>query len=217
MRAITKGDEPRSLTEHRARAHSDFDNYQAKDELRQSLVAEQRGLCCYCMGRIHPESASMKIEHWRCQAHYPDEQLDYRNLLGACLGGQGRPERLQHCDTRKGNRDLRWNPADPSHRIETRVRYELNGSIRAADDANFDAQLEDVLNLNLPVLMSNRRSVLDAVLDWWRREKARIGGPVPRSGFIRKRDAYVRGNGQLQPFCQVAVWWLEQRLAKMAA
>lgn len=27
----------------------------------------------------------------------------------------------------------------------------------------------------------------------------------------------VGGNGQLQPYCQVAVWWLEQRLAKMAA
>lgn len=166
MRVVTKDAEPRSLTEHRAKAHSDFDNYQAKDELRQALVAEQRALCCYCMGRIRPELASMKIEHWRCQSGYSDEQLDYRNLLGACLGGQGRPERLQHCDTRKGDRDLRWSPADPSHRIETRVRYELNGSIRAADDADFDAQLEDVLNLNLPVLRSNRRGVLDAVLEW---------------------------------------------------
>ena len=217
MRAITKAPEPLSLTGHRAAAHSDFDNYRAKDELRQALVTEQRGLCCYCMGRIRPEPASMKIEHWRCQARYPDVQLDYRNLLGACLGSQGRPERLQHCDTRKGDGDLRWNPAEPSHRIETRIRYELDGSIRAVDDEDFDAQMEDVLNLNLPVLKGNRRSVLDAVLEWWRHEKARIGGPVPRSRFIRKRAAYVRGDGPLQPFGQVAVWWLEQRLAKMAA
>lgn len=217
MRVITKGSEPLSLTRHRAAAHSDFDNYQAKDELRQALVAEQRGLCCYCMGRIRPERASMKIEHWRCQARYPGLQLNYRNLLGACFGGEGRPERFQHCDTRKGDRDLRWNPADPSQRIETRIRYELDGSIRAADDTDFDNQLEDVLNLNLPVLRNNRSRVLDAVLEWWRHEKARIGGPVPRGHFIRKRAAYVRGNGRLQPYCQVAVWWLEQRLAKMAA
>lgn len=217
MRVITKGPEPRSLTAHRTAAHSDFDNYQAKGELRRALVAEQGWLCCYCMGRIRPEPASMKIEHWRCQARYPDEQLDYRNLLAACLGGEGHPERLQHCDTRKGDRPLRWNPADPSHHIETRIRYELDGSIRAKDDANFDGQLEDVLNLNLSVLKNNRRRVLDAVLEWWRHEKARIGGPVPRNRFIRKRAAYVRGNGQLQQYCQVAVWWLEQRLAKMAA
>ena len=211
MRAITKAPEPLSLTGHRAAAHSDFDNYQAKDDLRQALVAEQGGLCCYCMGRIRPEPASMKIEHWRCQAHYADEQLTYRNLLGACLGGEGQPIGHQHCDTRKGDRDLRWNPADPSHRIETRVRYEPNGSIRAPGDADFDAQIEDVLNLNLPVLKSNRRSVLDAVLDWWRHEKARIGGPVPRSRFLQMRNEYIRGNGRLEPYCQVAVWWLEQR------
>ncbi len=217
MRVITKSPEPLSLTRHRAAAHSDFGNYTAKDDLRQALVTEQRGLCCYCMGRIRPEPASMKIEHWRCQAHYLDEQLNYRNLLGVCLGGDGQPTRRQHCDTRKGDRDLRWNPADPLHRIETRVRYEPNGSIRATDDADFDAQLETVLNLNLPVLKSNRRSVLDAVLGWWRHEKARIRGPVPRSRFIQKRAAYVRDNGQLQPYCQVAVWWLEQRLANMAA
>lgn len=217
MRAIPKGSEPFSLTRHRAAVHSDFDNYQAKDELRQALAAEQRGLCCYCMGRIRPEPESMKIEHWRCQAHHPGLQLNYRNLLAACLGGEGRPERLQHCDTRKGNRDLRWNPADPLHRIETRVRYELDGSIRAADDADFDDQMEDVLNLNLPVLKRNRRGVLNAVLDWWMYEKARIGGPVPRRRFIQKRAAYARGDGQLRPYCQVAVWWLDQRLSKMAA
>ena len=79
----------------------------------------------------------MKIEHWQCQARYPAEQLNYRNLLGACLGGDGQPPHLQHCDTRKGDRDLQWNPADPAHHIETRVRYELDGTIRS-DDAVFD-------------------------------------------------------------------------------
>ena len=215
MRAITKGSEPPSLTEHRAAAHSDFDNYQAKDDLRQALVDEQRGLCCYCMGRIRPEPASMKIEHWRCQAHYPDEQLNYRNLLGACRGREGQPIGQQHCDTRKGDRNLRWNPADPLQRIETRVRYEPDGSIRATGDVDFDAQIKDVLNLNLPVLRNHRKSVLNAVLDWWRHEKDRIGGPVPRSRVLRKRAAYVSDSSQFQPYCQVAVWWLDQRLARV--
>ena len=217
MRAIAKYPQPRSLTEHRAQAHSYFDNYRAKDELRQALVAEQRGLCCYCMGRILPEPASMKIEHWHCQSRYGHEQLEYGNILGACLGSQELPNRLQHCDTRKGDLDLQWNPADPSHRIETRIYYELDGSIRAKNDTVFDGQLGDVLNLNLPALKSNRRSILLAVLAWWRLEKARIGGPVPRGRFIKMRTEYVRGDGPLQPFCQVAAWWLEQRLATMGA
>ena len=216
MRAITKSREPLSLTAHRKTLHSDYDNYQAKDELRHSLVTEQRGLCCYCMRRVRPVAAAMKIEHWKCQRHYRSDELKYRNLLGACLGGQGKPERLQHCDTRKGDSNVKWNPADPVHHIETRIRYELDGSIRS-DEGEFDSQLNDVLNLNLPELKNSRKHLLDAVLHWWKREKARIGGPVSVDGLIRIRDQHVGGEGELSPYCQVVVWWLEQRLARRAA
>lgn len=44
MRTITKGREPASLIKHRAGGHCDYDNYAAKDELREALVREQRGL-----------------------------------------------------------------------------------------------------------------------------------------------------------------------------
>ena len=216
MRAITKHREPVSLTAYRKTPNSNYDNFDAKDDLRHSLVTEQRGLCCYCMSRIRPDSASMKIEHWRCQRYHRGEELKYRNLLGACLGGHGQPARLQHCDTRKRDRDLKWNPAEPAHHIETSIRYELDGSIRS-NETEFDRQLDDVLNLNLPVLKNTRKHLLDAVLQWWKREKARIGGPVPRADMVRKRDEHIGGDGELAPYCQVAAWWLEQKLAKMAA
>ena len=89
MRTIAKGPEPVSLTAHRKTPHCDYDNYAAKDDLRHALVTEQRGLCSYCMGRIRNGPTTMKIEHWLCQAHHAGEQLNYRNLLGACLGKQG--------------------------------------------------------------------------------------------------------------------------------
>ena len=216
MRAIVKGREPVSLTAHRKTPPCDYENYRAKDELRHSLVTEQRGLCCYCMKRIRPEAAAMKIEHWKCQEHYGGDELMYRNLLGACLGEQGKPARLQHCDTRKGDRDLKWNPADPTHHIDTRIRYEPNGSIRS-DEEDFDSQLINVLNLNLPIVKKNRKHVLDAVLQWWKSRKARIAGPVSRQELAGKRDQFVGGDGELVPYCQVAVWWLDQRLARMAA
>jgi hypothetical protein len=158
----------------------------------------------------------MKVDHWKSRARYPAKQLDYRNLLGACRGGDGQPSHLHHCDTRKGDSDLQWNPADPVHHIETRVRYELDGSIHA-DDVVFDDQLNRVLNLNLPLLKNNRKGILDAVLDWWDREKARLGGPVPRERFVRERDKHLTRNGELVPHCHVAVWWLGERLATMAA
>ena len=215
MRAIQKAPEPRRLAAHRSRTHADYDNFQDKETLRQALVTEQRGLCCYCMDRIRPERSSMKIEHWKCRAHNQDQQLNYRNLLGACLGGDGKPASLQHCDTSKGDRDIRWNPANPSHHIQTRVRYESDGSIRA-DGAEFDDQLNSVLNLNLPFLKNNRKDRLDVVLHWWRSQKTRIGGPALRDRLVRKKERELRGDGELRTYCQVTVWWLEWKLANMA-
>ena len=215
MRSINKGVEPPTLAQHRQTPHSDYDNFQDKDILRQALVTEQRELCCYCMGRIRAAGDAMKIEHWRCQAYHRGEQLNYGNLLGACLGGEGQPGNKQHCDTRKGNQALMWNPANPLHQIESRVRYEPDGSIHG-DEVTFDGQLNDVLNLNLPWLKEGRKSLLDAVLEWWKLEKARLKGPVSHDRLIRQRNRYVGGNGQLEPYCQVTVWLLEQRIAKMA-
>ena len=213
MRAITKGSEPTSLTTHRQTPHGDYDNYPDKDTLRDVLANEQRGLCCYCMGRIR--SDSMKVEHWRCQSRFPEEQLDYGNLLGACHGGEGQPRSRQHCDTRKRDNDLRWNPANRNHAIEERIYYEADGGIRS-DDANFDAQLEEVLNLNLPVLKTSRRRIRERILDWWKLERRRLRGPVSRVRFEQERERRIGGAGDLEPFCQVAVWWLDQRLKKMA-
>ena len=212
MRAISKGPEPPSLTAHRLTPHCDYDNYPDKDTLRHSLETEQRGLCCYCMGRILPDAKSMKIEHWRCQARYPDEQLRYRNMLGACPGDEGQPHRLQHCDTRKGDHDLRWSPADPGRDIASTLSYRTDGAI-ASDDCEFDRQLNDVLNLNLPMLKERRKRVLDAVLEWWKREKSKLRGPVPRGRMEHARNRYTAGAGELAPYCQVAVWWLQRRLA----
>ena len=124
MRTITKDPEPASLTVYRKTPDCNYADYRAKDDLRRALVTEQRGLCCYCLGRIRPERAAMKIEHWRSQKCYSGEQLDYRNLLGACLGGHGQPTHLQHCDTRKGDSDSQVEPRRPgaSHRDPHSVR-----------------------------------------------------------------------------------------------
>lgn len=210
MRAITKGAEPTSLTEHRLSPHCDYDNYSTKDQLRTALHAEQLGLCCYCMGRIRPNVDGMKIEHWQCQANYAGQQLVYRNLLGACLGGMGQPSDKQHCDTSKGNEDIRWNPADPTHQIESRVKYDPNGVIRSDDD-EFNRHIDEILNLNMALLRNNRKGVLDGILQWWRT------APKPVSSTRIDAEIARRTNGsELQPYCQVAVWWLRVKRERTA-
>ena len=216
MRTITKSKEPRSLTEYRKEPGATYADYRHKQELRQAFVGEQRGLCCYCMGRIEPRHGSMRIEHWRSQRWYPDEELSYENLLGACSGGEKLPRGEQHCDARKGDRELKWSPADPTRQIEKRVRYGTDGAI-GSNDAEFDNQLSEVLNLNLTRLKNNRKGVLDEVLRWWKREKARIRGPVPRATLLKQRNKRVAGRGHLTPYSQVAVWWIDQKVARMPA
>ena len=213
MRTIIKRAEPASLTRHRLAQHSDYDNYtgEDKDELRAALVAEQQGLCCYCMSRIRNERDQMKIEHWHCQACYPDEQLVYRNLLGACLGGEGQPPDLQHCDTRKGDLDLLWNPADPDHHVQTRISYGTNGTIKS-DNCEFNRQLDEVLNLNLPLLKRNRVEVLDGILTWWRKQQR----PVPKRRLEQAIEIRSTPDGNLTPYNQVAIWWLEKKLIRMS-
>ena len=202
-----KGAEPPSLTAHKEMAHSYYDNYLDKDALRQALVAEQRGLCCYCMCFIQNDTTKIKIEHWQCQSRYPDRQLNYGNLLAACPGGEGGRRKDQHCDTRKADSDLQWNPADPAHNIEARLRYKMDGTI-GSEDSGFEDQIKNILNLNLAIIKNNRKKALDALLDWLQLK------PRPRQELERKLATQVKGDGPLEPYSQVAVWWLRRKLGE---
>jgi uncharacterized protein (TIGR02646 family) len=210
MRAIVKGVEPPSLAAHRSSVAADYDNFAGKDVLRSSLVNEQRGLCCYCLARIRPTSVGMKIEHWRSQTRYPSEQLVYSNLLGACKGNEGGLARDQHCDTRKRDQDFSRNPANHTHRVEDLMCFGVDGRVFSNDPA-FDGELNEVLNLNVAILINNRKAVLTAFKD-----SLPASGNLPRS----KLEKWLRdwngdaGSGELQPFCQVIVYWLRKRLAR---
>jgi uncharacterized protein (TIGR02646 family) len=209
MRTIQKGPEPATLTQHRQQPHANYDNYADKAALRQALVAEQRGLCCYCQSRIRATPEGMKIEHWRCQADHPARQIDFSNLHGACLGGHGRPEREQHCDTRKGNNGLCFSVCDPAHPIERQIRFLGDGKI-SADDVAIDECINAVLNLNLPRLVSNRKAVLAAF-----QQRLQDGRRVDPARELPKWDG--REPGELPEFAQVVVYWLRKRQARAAA
>jgi uncharacterized protein (TIGR02646 family) len=205
-----KGAEPASLTAYRFTADASYNDYRHKQTLRDCLVGEQRGLCCYCLSRIRPEIGAMRIEHWHSQHNYPSEQLDYSNLLGACMGNEGQSWDRETCDKRKGERDLSRNPANPMDRVEDRVRFTGDGRI-LSDDLDFGNELNDVLNLNEAFLVNNRKETLEAF-------KATL---IKRGNLSRQTlERWLRewngetDAGQLRPFCQVVIYWLRKRLAR---
>ncbi len=211
MKHITKEREPQSLTRHRLRAHASYDNYVEKDDLRDTLLSEQGEICCYCMRRIAVRN--MKIEHWASQFRHPSLQLDYPNLLAACEGGMGEPKHRQHCDTHKGDDDIRIHPADRQHNCETYIRYQADGEIYSNDD-RINNDLSLVLNLNLQQLCYNRKAVLDGMLDGLRKKrpdgvwtKSFLEAELRRWG---NRDA----GRQFHEYCQVVSYYLQKKIVR---
>ena len=207
MRNIRKRAEPNSLRRHHSQQHADYDNYAEKDDLRESLVEEQRGICCYCMQRIRPTRATMKIEHWQCQSRYPSRQLD---LLGACRGGDtGERQRTQnlHCDSKKADLDLTYCPANPAHDVEAKIRFLGNGRI-TSDDPQMEEEVNRVLNLNDGLLVRNRKGLLESF------RQGLMQRNVTKASLRRQLRLWNgEDGGQLEPFCQVVVYYLKKKLA----
>lgn len=207
MRTIQKGPEPASLTRHRRQPHASYDNYLDKAALRQALVAEQRGVCCYCQSRIRATPGDMKIEHWQCQAGHPSRQLDFRNLHGVCKGNEGQPIDRQHCDSRKGNSNLCFSVCDPTHPIERKIRYSGDGEITSDDEA-VRVAINEVLNLNWSRLKENRKSALTGFLQG-------LGtGKLDHARELSKWDGSL--DEELSPYSQIIAHYLLKKLKRLA-
>ena len=147
MVLIKKGKEPRSLTEYRSQPNSTYEGFRQKDDVRKQLLEEQGYLCAYCMRRISLNS--MKIEHWKAQnaedGTGAEHALEYRNMLGVCLGNLSYPYAAQTCDTHRGNTELFVDPRTPEH--IKRIEYDAHGRIYSKDE-RINRDLDQILNLN---------------------------------------------------------------------
>jgi uncharacterized protein (TIGR02646 family) len=214
MRHIRKQAEPPALTAYRAGPGARYDGDSGfppvKDAIRASLVAEQRGLCCYCEQRIQATEGAMRVEHRVPQSVDATRDLDWSNLLGACRGGEG--SRALHCDVAKGDACVAIDPTLAPHVATT--TFGRDGRL-ASSRKDFQHDLDVVLCLNITPLVERRQRALDAYLD------ARIGtrpAPLRRETLARWLDQLDGGHqGQaLPPFVSFLRTWLEARLRREA-
>lgn len=213
MRAINKGAEPVELKQYRAQPSAAYDGANfttVKDCIRKSLLTEQGYLCAYCMQRI--DTDSMKVEHWHARSPHPEEQLAYRNMLGCCSGNEGAPRAKQHCDTRKEDSTVSFNPANSTHHDRMAIRYAGDGTVRSGN-AQFDSEINDVLNLNWARLKSNRKETWKAVTEALSKSPgSRTRKEIQRMITIWKQtDAH----GRFHEYCDVAIYYLEKKLARV--
>lgn len=148
-------------------------------ELREALVQEQKYLCCYCLQKIEivkGEAPKMKTEHFlpKDVTKYPQYELEYENLLAACLGNETELGKDKHCDVTKKNNTLQFlkNPATRAFRrvldYQVLPRQKEVRIVCAEPYRNNDALQKDIqlLNLNEQSLRSRRFTVWNAT---WRK------------------------------------------------
>jgi uncharacterized protein (TIGR02646 family) len=221
MKHIQKSREPRTLQQYRASADPSsstlFDDFPDKDGLRRSLLKEQGYICCYCLKRIKGEPDKLgkpdtRIEHWAPQSLYPSLRLDYKNLLAACDGNEGKPKHLRHCDVSKGDQEISLDPTQPS--CETQIFYQTRAGRICASDLLLQNDLNHILNLNIQTLKENRLAVLDSILNEMKRE-APIGN-WSASFIQRKINKLSQHNrqGYHQEYFAFAVFELKKMLAR---
>lgn len=202
MILIRKGSEPNEWTEYKLTPGVEF---RALPELKDSLLKEQGYLCAYCMARI--DNDHMKVEHFNPQSLYPDDTFAYGNLLACCQGKtQGEP----HCDTSKGDDEIKLSPLKPSC-VDT-LSYEFGtGAIKSSnEDYNHDL---DTLKLNAHIIKQNRRAALRAVITALQKKKQR--GLEFNSSTISHQLKICRSvdeEGKRRPYCGIVIYFLEKRL-----
>ena len=170
MKHVVKGSEPRLFAEWKGCANENWrpswENLggEPKKALKESLIAEQGSICCYCERRL--EENDSHIEHFRPRCDPAVDPLEYSNLLCSCQENLRRGE-PRHCGNLKGD----W--FDPALLVsplsvdcERRFAFTGDGGITPADEKD-SAASETIkrLGLNISKLRALRAGAVEPFLD----------------------------------------------------
>lgn len=217
MLYINKGKEPSSLTEYKRLSNATYQDFQGKDDIRESLLKEQGFLCAYCMRRISIDK--MRIEHWHPEHDLTEkERLDYGNMLGCCQnhieGTSGKKDDI--CDEHKKGDFITVNPLNKST-IE-KIKYQTSSGEICSENEEINYDLDKTLNLNNPrhMLKENRKAVLQSVI----RELNKVGKENAwKKGQIQKvLSVYenMDSDGQKKEYAGIVIWYLKKRLRRIS-
>lgn len=226
---IKKGKSPSSLENykltHPNKTYSNMNQSNIRNDIYNSLIAEQYGLCAYCMCRIfnrNKDDRNIQIEHFIPQSDNThihgssltlgqQKSLDYTNMLGVCDGGKkyNSDNCLKGlanltCDSHRGNNPLSFNPLEPSNFTIRQIEYKNDGTIFSAV-ATINDDLDKNLNLNLLRLKNLRKDVLKEFIKYISKG---IINSSNKNQIINNLKTPV--NGELEPFFDVAVYFVEK-------
>ncbi|MBP5771435.1 MAG: hypothetical protein J6W75_08765 [Bacteroidaceae bacterium] len=216
MIKITKGKEPAEWTEERNTPGISYETTH-KDALRLALLEEQGWLCGYCMRRVSFAAGTQtdtRIEHLKPRTlslseGKPEETLAYGNMI-LCCNGDIDGSRNLHCDASKGEKEIHFTPFE-AVAIATISYSSKDGSIKSSNET-YDSDLNNVLNLNHPILAANRLAVIKGLVKEMGRKTWKKSDIVHKISYYSGRNA----KGQLHEYCGVVIWYLNKKLRQFA-
>ncbi len=213
MIKISKGKEPKEWTVYRNTPGVD---YQATPELVDALLKEQGYLCAYCMRRVPCKdkiaNEDHHVEHLLSRAGHDDRKLDYGNMVICCPGHIGDED---HCDRRKQSQEVSFSLFDANF-IST-LYYKTDGEI-ASTNVQYNTELNNVLNLNTPLLKENRKSTWEGVKQSLIKNQG--NKPWRKAALEKCLDKYrtMRNcDGKLKyiPYCGIVIYFLEKKIRQL--
>ncbi|MBC2711120.1 MAG: TIGR02646 family protein [Desulfosarcina sp.] len=132
--------------------------------VKEALLKEQNGLCCYCESAISDQEGHQDshIEHYEPQACNPGRTFDYTNMACSCNGGVDGDRHCGHKKGRKYDSALFINPSMEAS--DNLFFYNVEGGIGPSEEASEDQVKERVafmintLNLDCPKLTGMRKA-----------------------------------------------------------
>lgn len=220
MRHIVKQGEPHALRNWKRENRHTPENlhYEGggfpREAVREALLAEQHYLCAYTL-RALKSTADCHIEHILPQSRgIAAETIDYANML-ACHPAANTKTACAFGAQAKAEYDPGKQPFCSPLRpeVETVFRFRENGEVEAhSEDA---AATIDVLRLNHPALVSDRR----ATVQGWLRPGARSMSAA-RARRLAEHIRQPDGSGHLSAHCeavaQVAIQYAEREERRAA-
>lgn len=231
MMLIQKTREPNELQVHRGIAGTNYESFKSDvglgdlspaTGLRKSLLEEQGYICAYCMKRIphsHTEKGisadKMKVEHFIAQTNKKSisNNLDitYTNMLACCMGNQGKNEKYETCDTRKGEKILTISPLNNAH-VRT-IKYAPDGSIHSTNEI-FEVEINKILNLNENNLKKQREALFNVLKGKVIKEFSKPHlTRLEKNNYLDKEINWwnSKKGGKFKEFCMVAITYFESR------
>ena len=200
---IKKGQPPDSFNDwKRTNRHREFDALKGhvKTNLKNSLISEQKGLCCYCCAKIGREDSH--IEHIKPKSNrkWRSLRFSFNNLLASCNGFDENGFTCGHNKKEWYDEELFVSPLNVD--CESRFTYSLDWKIMAASaDDKGAAETISQLCINSYELIAARKTVIDLILE----DNSIHADLEAELEWYNSPD----DDGCLAPFCNVIVFTLE--------